>query len=137
MYHVVISLFLYLFLALFYGFFMVIWCSRFYKILRNPKFYYGLLAISVMPVLFYAIFNHGNFNVDRIAVLTFFPLISLILYQVFDRIILRIFGHHIYFQRKYSSDFESAEAGWLEFFFQMILVLCPFLLLFLDKILRF
>ena len=112
--------------------FMLFWFTPFYKYLRNSNVYFALLFLSFLPIIYLAIrFTDFTFIPQFTAILN--PLSNLLLYKLFDNIILKKYKRHIYFYRKYSTDIESIESTWLEFLFQMILFSSPLLLAWLGK----
>jgi hypothetical protein len=101
-----------------------------HKIFRNKKSYAFAYGLSIIPIVVSA-FMLLNFSLsvtEKVnSLIALSPITFLILYKIFDKLSIEEYGRHIYFSTKYSKDKESLESTWSEWFFQMLLLLNPFL----------
>ncbi|MFC4816726.1 MULTISPECIES: hypothetical protein [unclassified Flavobacterium] len=100
-----------------------------HKVLRNDRNYKVVFTIAtLLPLLSLIDYLIG----DTIAIFNFLslgPICFLVLYKVFDKIILLKHNRHIYFYTKHSQAKESIESTWEEFFYQTFLFFIPFFLI--------
>lgn len=118
-------------LILFIIFFFV-WIPTFiyprsHKILRSAKFYnYSsvvAILILILSMMKYEMLLSQNEKIQILISLS--PILFLILYKQFDKIILRKLNRNIYFSTKYLNDKESLDQTPLESLFQVTLVFIP------------
>jgi hypothetical protein len=118
-------------LILFIIFFFV-WIPTFiyprsHKILRSAKFYnYSsvvAILILILSMMKYEMLLSQNEKIQILISLS--PILFLILYKQFDKIILRKLNRNIYFSTKYLNDKESLGQTSLESLFQFTLVFIP------------
>ncbi len=110
---------------------LILWLS--YKILKNPKIYFGLFGLTVLIALF------GYLNIDReslkmvngnAAEWTFFPLLFLIYYWVFRQLFLQIFKNEPIMTGYMQTSWEQGEYRRLHMgdaLFTILTLILPFL----------
>lgn len=102
-------------------------------ILRSEIVYWSLLLASLLfPWIAFEIVQNGLWKYDLMWFLvTMNATIALVLYKLFDRIILKIKGRRLFFfWRGHSLPMEES---WLDAVFQVFLMMLPLLWIFIGK----
>lgn len=110
-----------------------------HKLLDEKKYYIIAIVLAFLVLVTYAGLEYrDDFSktIDGRESYFYFgtPLLFLLLYKVFDAIIMKKFQRHIYFRTRGGSDEETSKSTWLDFSFQMILCLTPAISLAIGKI---
>ncbi|NDK56665.1 hypothetical protein [Pontibacter fetidus] len=116
-----------LFLTLFF-----VWIPTFiapptHKYLRN-NIVYACCTIVAILIFGWSIANYNQTTspIEKSHIpLYVSPIVFLILYKVFDNIVQRRLGRHIYFWMKFMRNKESVEQTFFEWLLQMVLVFVP------------
>jgi len=112
--------------------FFFVWIPTFivpptHKYLRNNIVYICCMIMAILifglPVINYSE-NLSPIEKSHISLYTS-PLVFLVLYKAFDKIVQRRLGRHMYFWMKYLRNKESVEQTWFEWLLQMVLVFVP------------
>lgn len=107
--------------------------SQLHKVLRNYRNYRVIFIIAMLLPLVSLIDYFISKSFDVFIFLSLAPICFLVLYKVFDKIILLRYNRNIYFYTRYSQEKESIESTWEEFFYQAILFFIPIFLIGVGK----
>jgi hypothetical protein len=104
-----------------------------HKILRNRKTYAGFMCFSILlPIISFVTWNIDlPENEKSSAFMAFYPIIYLVMYNIFDNLILKKYNRHLIYTVKYNVirvDDESDNAKSLDNLFEFLLVMVPLLI---------
>ncbi len=106
-----------------------------YYLLRGYFLYYLFLGISLLfPWIAYELMSNGLEPCNTsLLVAAFSPLLFMILFKWFDKIIQKRYNRHLYFHFK-GYYFGSFRESWLDLIFQLSLSFSPFLIALIGKL---
>jgi hypothetical protein len=105
-----------------------------FRILRKNSVYIIFLLLSLIYVLLeyyfvYSKIENLNENKKTDFIFSVIPLVCLISFKIIDLFFLKFKKRHIYFTERHFqlfSDGEAEKADWIDFTFQMLLIVIPF-----------
>ena len=99
-----------------------------HRLLRNNLTYIIIMLLAILLAFLGSFLNENHYRL-----ITLNPILFLVLYKIFDSVIVRKLKRHIYFGSRFESDFEVKNATIIDLTLQFILISLPFLLLAIAK----